>query len=162
MPAPKVVVVKPPPAPKTKAVDQMPFTPIRKTVAPAVAPEPKEPRPPKAVSTPPVTPVPGTALANQRATAGQGMSEGWGTGTPHPVVSTGVRFRPGGDDFNRTKPVPVEPKPYVKGLRTEATPKIAPRYSPKAQRVGHKKKAAAAKSAKAFTPAAVKAVAKHP
>jgi len=99
MPAPKVVVVKPPkaaPTPTGKLNDTMGMVPgrepIRKTVAPAVSAA-NEPRPPGRIEKEPVptpkaaTPTPGTALANQRATAGQGMSEGWGTGTPHPVVA---------------------------------------------------------------------------
>ena len=77
MPAPKVVVVKPPPAPKTaadllmpkvaaalsmpkekaKAVDQMPFTSIRKTVAPAVSAA-NEPRPPGRIEKEPTPVVP--------------------------------------------------------------------------------------------------------
>ena len=87
MPAPKVVVVKPPkaaPTPTGKLNDTMGMVPgrepIRKTVAPAVSAA-NEPRPPGRI-----------------------------TKEPEPVVSTGVRFRPGGDDFNRTKPVPAKPK----------------------------------------------------
>jgi hypothetical protein len=113
-------------ATKTPAAMPGPNPDTRKTVAQPPEPkEPKEPRPPKAVSTPPVTPVakPGTALANQKATAGQGMSEGRGTGPPrgpHPHPSpTARRHANRHARFNRAITDPTL-KAWAEGARAAA------------------------------------------
>jgi len=106
MPAPKVVVVKPPkaaPTPTGKLNDTMGMVPgrepIRKTVAPAVSAA-NEPRPPGRITKEP---------ERRRGRLRPGGDD-FNRTKPVPVVSTGTKLRPGGDDFNRTKPVPAKPK----------------------------------------------------
>ena len=126
MPAPKVVVVKPPkaaPTPTGKLNDTMGMVrgAIRKTVAPAVSAA-NEPRPPGRITKEPerrrgrlrpggddfnrTKPVPVVSTGTKLRPGGDDFNRT----KPVPVVSTGTKLRPGGDDFNRTKPVPAKPK----------------------------------------------------